>query len=290
VSDAFRLQPIATPGPIADDTRGGALVLPSKEPLRIPLRLEVGAGLVSSGAWSRPGLHLAGMITDQRVTVGRLAFWRVGRHAIAVKTPNFLTLLLPEFADDTLLTADDLPAADLVLCGSAPSREALKQLAERTAARIVGPSSVRMALLASGVGEDRSVALSPGARIDLPGLGVLATPARSEQAGEQLGFIVLADHLSLYHAGLTQFLGEFGPIGEQFHPQLLFLPLDGMSMNDAVHAARQLKPRTVIPLGDEHTERTFDQRCREQHVPFSVYLIDQGEGRLFDGWHVRPQS
>lgn len=290
VSDAFRLQPVATKRPLADDSRNGALVLPSREALRLPLTLEVGANLISTGAWSRPGLHLAALITEQRVPAGRLAFWRVGRGAVTVKTPAYLALIAPEFAGEDLLTPEDLPAANVVLCGALPVKGVLKRLAERTAARIVGPMTVRQVLQRDGVGEDRSVALSPGARVDLPGFGVLATPARTATSTEDIGFLVLADHLSLYHPGATQFLGEFGPIGEQFHPQLLFLPLDEMSMNDAVHAARQLKPRTVIPLGDEDAERTFDQRCRDQHMPFATYLLRPGEGRLFDGWHVRPLS
>ncbi|HOS42155.1 MAG TPA: hypothetical protein PK794_00535 [Armatimonadota bacterium] len=285
--DAFRLQPVATPGPIADDTRGGALLLPPREAVRLPLRLEVGAGLISSGDWSRPGLHLAEMIGAQRVPIGRLAFWRVGRHALVVKTPNYLALLQPEFAEETLLTPDDLPAADLLLCGAPPAGDALPRVAARTVARILGPSAVRIGLLAGGVGEERSVALSPGARVDYPGLGVLATPARSGEAAEELGFLLLADNLSLYHAGVTQYLGEFGPIGEQFHPQLLCLPLDGMPLRDAVQAARQLKPRVVVPLGDEDAERAFDQRCREGHMPFAVSLVGAGEGRQFDGWHVQ---
>ncbi len=288
VSDAFRLQPVATARPIADDCRGGALVLPSREALRLPLRLEVGAGIVAHGEWSRPGLHLAALITEQRAPTGRLAFWRVGREAMALKTPAYLALVAPEFDEESLFTPEDLPAANVVLCGTPPARGVLKRLAERTAARIVGPMIVRQVLQREGVGEERSVALSPGARVDLPGLGILATPARTPESSDDIGFLILADHLSVFHPGRTQFLGEFGPIGEQFHPQLLFLPLDTLSMNDAVHAARLLKPRAVIPLGDEDTERTFDQRCRDQHMPFAVYLLRPGEGRLFDGWHVRP--
>ena len=72
---------------------------------------------------------------------------------------------------------------------------------------------------------------------------------------ERLGFFVQADHLTFYHPGPTEFLGEFGPIGEQFHPQLVLLPLNTMTMADAVHAAKLLQPRLVVPLGSEEAEQ-----------------------------------
>jgi L-ascorbate metabolism protein UlaG (beta-lactamase superfamily) len=289
-NDAFRLQPIATTVPIAEDTRGNALVLPPKEAVALPLRLEVGSHLLTAGDWSRPGLALAQMIIDQRVQNGRLAVWRVGEQAVVLKTPRYLALLMPDLGEEPLLAPEDLPPVDVILFGSTPPRELLRRFAERTRARLVGPAALRQRLLADGVGENRSVALSPGARFDLAGLGILATPARRDGDGEELGFLVQADNLSLYHTGLTQFLGDFGPIGETFHPQLVLLPLAGMSMNDAVHAARQLRPRSVLPLGDDDAERDFLTRCRDQHMPFTVHLLRQAEGRTFDGWHVRAME
>jgi len=286
--DVIRLQPLATPGPTADDTRGGALVLPARQPLSLPLRLEVGSGILTGGDWSRPGLQLAELITAQRVPAGRAALWRVGRTALMLKTSRYLAALMPEITTQSLLTPEDLPTADLLLFGVTPANEALARLAHRTSSRFIGPAQLRQHLLELGIGEDRSVAISPGARFDIPALGVLATPARNENPDEQLGFLVQADHLLCYHPGNTQFLGEFGPIGEQFHPQLVFLPLDGMSLGDAVLAAKLLQPRLVIPLGDEQTEHDFAERCRAQHMSFATRILSQAEGAFFDGWRLHP--
>lgn len=284
--DSFRFQPLATAGPIADDTREGALRLPPKEPIHLPIRLEVGSGIITGGDWSRPGLQLAQLILDQRVPPGRLALWRVGETAVVVKTHAVLAMLMPELDGDPLLTPEDLPAADLLVCSQALPPTILPQLVQRSMARFIGPATLRQALLREKFAEDRSFALSPGARVDFPGFGVLATPARGEYQDERLGFFIQADHLTLYHPGPTEFLGEFGPIGEQFHPQLVLLPLNTMTMADAVHAAKLLQPRLVVPLGSEEAEQEFTQRCRTQHVSFATRTLHRAEGAMFDGWKL----
>ncbi len=286
--EAFRFQPLATTGPIADDTRDGALRLPPKQSISLPLRLEVGTGIIPGGDWSCPGLQLAQLIADQHVPAARLALWRVGESAMVVKTHALLAMLMPEVLGDPLLSPEDLPAADLLICAQDLPPACLPMLVKRSAARFIGPAALRQALLREGLAEDRSIALSPGARVDLPGFGILATPAYGDFADERLGYLLQADHLLLYHLGPTAFLGEFGPIGEQFHPQLLLLPLEAMTLADALHAARLLQPRLVVPLGSERAETEFIHRCRAQHVSFALRTLRRAEGVLFDGWKLHP--
>jgi len=287
-ANLFRVQPLATAKPIADDSRHGALVLPPRTPLHLPLRLEIGAGMIVAGEWSRRGLQLAELISEQRVPVGRVALWRIGDVAFALKTHRYLMLLLPEWNDDSLLTPEDLPGADLIICSELPSRLILRQLAQRTAARFIGPSAVRQRLVEEGFPEERAVALSPGARFDLPGLGILATPARNDRPGERLGFFLVADNVTLYHTGPTEFIGEFGPLGQQFHPQLLLLPLQEMTFADSLLAARLLQPRVVVPLAPDTTEHEFANRSRDQHVAYAIRPLHQAEGVMFDGYKLIP--
>ncbi|MHB9025690.1 MAG: MBL fold metallo-hydrolase [Armatimonadota bacterium] len=286
--DSFRLQPMATRKPIADDLREGALPLPPKQPLRLPIRLEVGTNLITAGEWSRPGLQLADIITEQRVPSGRIAVWRAGARAIVMKTHRHLVLLLPESGEGSLLPPEDLPDANMLLYAESPSGNELRSLSQRSSARFLGPPLLRQQLLAEGAGEERALSFSPGVRFDVPGLGVLATPARNEASSDFLGYLLQIEHLSVYHTGPTQFLGEFGPIGEQFHPQLVFLPLGAdITMADAVQAAKILQPRVVVPLGTVEEDREFAKRCRAQHLAFAVETLAAGEGRIFDGWHLR---
>jgi L-ascorbate metabolism protein UlaG (beta-lactamase superfamily) len=248
--------------------------------------------MISAGSWSRPGLQLAELITDQRVPNGRVALWRVGKGMIAVKSAQLLILLMPEFTDNSLLQPEDLPAADYILFDAVPPQEALRRLANRTSARFIGPARLREMLPALGMSEDRAISLSPGARVDLTGLTVLATPAHTPRSSaDQMGFFLQIDHLSLYHVGFTEFLGEFSAIGGQFHPQVILLPLGcGMTMADGVHAAKQLQPRLTIPLGPAEAELEFARRCRDEHASFAAQTMGMGEGRLFDGWHLQPLS
>ena len=284
----FHVQPLATPAPIADSSRGGSLVLPSREPVNIALRLEVGSDIITASEWSRPGLQLAEMISNQRVPIARLAIWRVGEAAMVVKTPHQLVFIMPEFKDNSLIKPDDLPDADMILFDQEPERSMLKLLLQRTSARFVGPAGIRQILRTEGLNADRAITLSPGARVDLSGISVLATPAQLEGSGDRLGYMLQSDNLLLFHSGVTDIIGEFGTIGEQFHPQLLLLPLYGMTLANAIHSARQLQPRIVIPLGIPTTEKEFCRRCRDQHLSFATQTLSQSEGRLFDGWHLNP--
>lgn len=284
--NAFRFQPLATPGPVAEDTRNGALILPPKTPVHIPMRLDAGTAVNPATSSNRPGLQLAELISAQRVPPARMALWRVGLYSLAIKTPHRLLLLLADFGD-SLLIPEDLPSAELLVCCYPPPFQRLQRLAQRSMARFVGPPTLRQQLVESGVSEERGIALSPGARYDLPGLSLLATPARTTDGLEELGYLVQADNLVLYHPGMTAFLGEFGILGRQFHPQLVVLPLSAMSMADAVHAAKLLTPHLVVPLGSEQAEQEFILRCRQQHLAFETHALYQGEGVLFDGWRVR---
>ena len=153
--DTFRFQPLATPGPIADETHDGALRLPPRTPIVLPLHLEVGSGIITGGNWSRPGLQLAQLIHDQQVAVGRLALWRVGTSAVVMKTHALLAVLMPDILSDSLLAPEDLPDANLLITSQSLPAPRIADLVQRSAARFIGPGTLRQALLCEGVPEGR---------------------------------------------------------------------------------------------------------------------------------------
>ncbi len=66
------------------------------------------------------------------------------------------------------------------------------------------------------------------------------------QAFECLGFVISLDHYDLYYVGDSGVIPEM----EKLHPDIVIVPIGGshsMTINDAVKAVRQLRPRYVIP-------------------------------------------
>ncbi len=284
----LRIQPLATKGPLAEDGQGNALVLPPNVPVKLPIKLSIGKDVVNTGRFGTEALKLATTINDTHVPAGRAGIWRVGGQAVVVKTNRYLIFLMPEFNDDTMLTPEDLTQVDLILIGEDVKSEQLSKIAHRTSARIIGSASVRQMLLSAGIAGDRSVALSPGARFDLPGLGIVATPAYQDETGEKLGFLIQSDYLALYHTGNSEFIGEFSAICESFHPQCVLIPLDGrMTHAESLQAIKLLQPRMTVPLGDLNSEMDFAQKADAQIPPVATNLAMIGNGFIFDGYRAK---
>jgi L-ascorbate metabolism protein UlaG (beta-lactamase superfamily) len=284
----LRVQPLATKGPLAEDGQGNALVLPPNISIRLPIKLTIGNAVVNTGRFGTEALKIATIINDTKVPSGRAGIWRVGGQAVVIKTHKYLIFVMPEFNEDTMLTPEDLTQVDLILVGDDINGAQLAKIAHRTSARIIGSASVRQTLLSSGIAGDRSVALSPGARFDLPGLGIVATPAYQDETGEKLGFLIQSDYLALYHTGNAEFIGEFSAICESFHPQCVLIPLDGrMTHAETLQAVKLLQPRMTVPLGTLNSEMDFSQKGEAQIPPIATTLSIIGNGFIFDGYRAK---
>jgi L-ascorbate metabolism protein UlaG (beta-lactamase superfamily) len=70
--------------------------------------------------------------------------------------------------------------------------------------------------------------------------------------GEAAGYVLtMKDGRKAYFAGDTALFGDMALIGEFFKPELAFLPIGDhftMGPEQAAHAARMLKVRSVIPM------------------------------------------
>jgi L-ascorbate metabolism protein UlaG (beta-lactamase superfamily) len=254
----------------------------------LPVKLSIGSAVVNTGRFGNDGLKIANTINETKIPSGRAGIWRVGGQAVVIKTHRYLIFVMPEFTEETMLTPEDLTNVDLVLIGEDINSEQLAKIAHRTSARIIGSASVRQTLLLSGIAGDRSVALSPGARFDLPGLGIVATPAYQDETGEKLGFLIQSDYLALYHTGNSDFIGEFSAICESFHPQCVLMPLDKrMTHAESLQAVKLLQPRMTIPLSNLNSEMDFAQKAENQIPPIATTLSIIGNGIIFDGYRAK---
>ena len=77
----------------------------------------------------------------------------------------------------------------------------------------------------------------------------LGSPA--EYLGQPCGFLITIDETTLYHAGDTGLLGDMELIGRRHAIDLALLPIGDnytMGPEDAIEAARMLKPARVAPM------------------------------------------
>lgn len=117
--------------------------------------------------------------------------------------------------------------------------------------------------------------VAPGENITVGEVTITAVPAYN--IGKQfhprengwLGFIVDIDGVRVYHAGDTDFIPEM----KELQVDVALLPVSGtyvMTADEAIDAARAIKPRAVIPMhygaivGDEKDAESFRQALSEE--------------------------
>jgi L-ascorbate metabolism protein UlaG (beta-lactamase superfamily) len=95
--------------------------------------------------------------------------------------------------------------------------------------------------------------VQPGDKLTVSGIPIEAVPSyntnKSFHPKENgwLGFIVTVDGVRIYHAGDTDRIPEMG----SFQVDIALLPVSGtyvMTAEEAVEAARMIKPKVVIPM------------------------------------------
>ncbi|MBW2018824.1 MAG: MBL fold metallo-hydrolase [Deltaproteobacteria bacterium] len=93
----------------------------------------------------------------------------------------------------------------------------------------------------------------PGDHLTVSGIPVEAVPAYNTNKSFHpkqngwLGFIVTVDGVRIYHAGDTDLIPEMG----SFKVDIALLPVSGtyvMTADEAVEAAKRIKPKLVIPM------------------------------------------
>ncbi len=114
---------------------------------------------------------------------------------------------------------------------------------------------------------EKGFAVSPmnvGGQIECNGWKIHMTPAWHSASSNPSGFVLQKNGLTVYHAGDTALFSDIKLIAEQFKIDLAFLPIGDrftMGINDAVTAAKWLKPKTVVPIH----YNTFDMIRVDEH-------------------------
>jgi L-ascorbate metabolism protein UlaG (beta-lactamase superfamily) len=110
--------------------------------------------------------------------------------------------------------------------------------------------------------------LKPGQSLEIKGVRITGVPAYNTdkdfhpQANGWLGFVVVVDGVSIYHAGDTDFIPEM----KDLEVDIALLPVSGtyvMTAEQAVEAAKSIKPKLAIPMhygtivGDQGMAKKF---------------------------------
>ena len=106
--------------------------------------------------------------------------------------------------------------------------------------------------------------LKPGERITIDDIRVKAVDAYNIERcrasgrpwhpkGQGVGYLVTVEGITMYHAGDTEFIPEMKQLG---HVDVAFLPIGQrftMDIDEAVEAARAIRPRVVMPMHNRET-------------------------------------
>jgi L-ascorbate metabolism protein UlaG (beta-lactamase superfamily) len=101
--------------------------------------------------------------------------------------------------------------------------------------------------------EGKVKVLKPGESLQVGEIGIKALPAYNTnkdfhpKANNWLGFVITLDGVTLYHAGDTDHIPEMAGLA----PDIALLPVSGtyvMTAEEAVEAAREIKPQVAVPM------------------------------------------
>ncbi len=204
----------------------------------------------------------------------------LGQSATRITTPSGKVIVIDPFLTGNPKTPpeykslDALGKVDLILVthGHRDHVGDVRELAERTAAPVLGPAGLLATLVDLGwVKPEKAMGFGKGGHVQPTGGQVTITQVRAEHSsevtvvdpatkksttypgGEPCGFIVeVESRLKIYHMGDTGLFGDMRLIAEYYRPDVIMIPIGGwyvMDPRDAAYATREiLKPRAAIPF------------------------------------------
>ncbi len=201
----------------------------------------------------------------------------LGHDGFAVTTGD-LTLMIDPFK------VESDSKADIILVTHAHydhcSPEDIARLAKPTTVIVTEPESAEKV---REICKDVRV-LAPGENLSVSGIAIETHPAYNTnkdfhpKAKNWLGFIVTMDGTRIYHAGDTDLIPEM----DDLSVDIALLPVSGtyvMTADEAVEAARKIKPKIAIPMHyDSIVGTTEDARAFKDALggEMQVVILEKG--------------
>ena len=279
--NSYLLQFLTTSSNMASDTPNSSLVLPPKIPVHFSFIIKANDPLDiinNDNIFSGNDFSLIKEVKSKRISQGEIAVWRTAEEEIILKdSSQNMMLVMPSFNTDSVLNLETLPLFDTILCSTTLNTKLIEQVFERTMARVFGPADLRHDIISLGVDATRNVALSPGASYALKNALITATGATLSglMGREKIGYAITLGGITIYHAGVTEFVGDFAEVGD-ISPYIAFLPIAAFTPFDAVQAVRLIKAHTIIPLGKSYDEEVeFKVRILHQFSDINVHILER---------------
>jgi L-ascorbate metabolism protein UlaG (beta-lactamase superfamily) len=165
--------------------------------------------------------------------------------------------------------------------------------------KVVCNFEIMLYLMEQGVPGEKMIALNTGGATTVSGINITMVhalhssgiggfgPKALIEGGEAAGFMIKLENGGvIYHAGDTDLFGDMTLFSERFHPDVALLPIGGVYTMDpqtAVHAARLLNPKAVVPMhyGGTFqlpgTEQEFAQVMRDRTPDVAVLTPQPGD-------------
>jgi len=139
-------------------------------------------------------------------------------------------------------------------------------LAKKHQAKVFAIYELAMLMGKEGVAATQLEGMNKGGGLYMPGSDVIrvtltnafhsssfdASDGNTYYAGEACGVVItLESGRNIYHAGDTSFFSDLSLIGQEFKPDIAFIPIGDrftMGPRDAARAVEVIKPRVVIPV------------------------------------------
>ena len=150
------------------------------------------------------------------------------------------------------LRAQDITRADVVIVSHDHGDHLGDSFAicQKTGATLVALYEIGLAAAARKI---KAEGMGIGGTVNIAGVEVSLVPAfhSAGLGGTAAGIIVAMDGKTVYHAGDTGLTLEMQLIGEMYHPDIAFLPIDGrynMTPRLAAKAVELLRVPRVVPI------------------------------------------